>query len=205
MNDKPDFTMGHADMPGRKSKWRPTDDHYNTPREASVPFIRTAQLPDQIWEPCAGEGALSQVLIEHGHQVISTTLVDRGYGTPGRNFLLEKTLLAPAIVTNPPFVILDEVILHALSLNPDYLAILCKTRVIETADRYRDILSRRPPSIIYQFIERITFFAGDIPEEDQPGWNTEMFCWAVWIKNWRREPVIRWLTRDDGLQGMLSL
>ena len=27
-----------------------------------------------------------------------------------------------------------------------------------------------------------------------------MFCWAVWIKNWRRETVVRWLNRDDGLQ-----
>jgi hypothetical protein len=34
-------------------------------------------------------GSISEVLIEHGHDVISTDLVDRGYGTGGVDFLLE--------------------------------------------------------------------------------------------------------------------
>lgn len=185
----------------RGSEYRPDDDHFNTPRMGSVPFIRTAALPDLIWEPCCGEGAISTVLEEHGHTVVSTTLQDRGYGKTGVNFLECKELLAPAIVTNPPYNILDDLVKHALSLKPDLLALLLRTKFVEGADRYRDTHGPRPFSIMYQFIERIKFYAGDTPMEDQPGWNTEAFCWFVWVKGWRREPVVRWLSRDDGLQG----
>jgi len=184
----------------RASKWRPADDHYNTPRAAIVPFVRAALLPDHIWEPACGEGAISKVLEEHGHTVTSTTLVDRGYGRPSVNFLECRELLAPVIVTNPPFGIIDEFVDHALSLNPDVLAIFARTKFVEGASRYGQIHARRPFSAIYQFIERIKFFAGDIAESEQPGWNTEAFAWFVWIRNWRREPVFRWLSRDDGLQ-----
>ncbi len=185
----------------RGSEFRPHDDHYNTPREASVPFIRVAWLPETVWEPACGEGALSKVLEDHGHSVISTTLFDRGYGTTGVNFLACKDLMASAIVTNPPFAIIDEFVVHALRLNPDVLAIFAKTKFVEGADRYREIHSRRPFSVQYQFIERIRFFAGDTPIADQPGWNTEAFAWFVWLKGWNRDPITRWLHRDDGLQG----
>lgn len=185
----------------RASGWRPEDDHYNTPRFASIPFVRAVLLPDLIWEPACGEGAISRVLEEHGHTVISTTLVDRGYGRVGQNFLECCELLAPAIVTNPPFGIIDDFIEHALTLNPDVLAVFARTKFVEGAERFKAIHSRRPFSVMYQFIERIKFFAGDTPESEQPGWNTEAFAWFVYVKGWRREPVVRWLRRDDGLQG----
>jgi len=34
----------------------------------------------QIWEPACGDGAISRVLEAAGYQVISTDLIDRGYG-----------------------------------------------------------------------------------------------------------------------------
>ena len=160
-------------------------------------------LPGVVWEPACGEGALSRVLEEHGHDVISTNLVDRGYGTAGINFLETRELRARAIVTNPPFAIIDDFVAHALSLRPDILAIFAKTKFLEGSSRYGSVHARTPFSVMYQFIERITFFAGDTPTEDQPGRNTEAFAWFVWLKDWKREPVVRWLSRDDGRQGDL--
>lgn len=184
----------------RASEFRPDDDHYNTPREASWPFVRAAAIPGKVWECACGEGALAAVLTENGHDVVATTLRDRGYGKAGVNFLETRELLAPAIVTNPPFSLLDEFIEHAHVLGVEYLAMFARTKFVEGADRYARIHSRNPFSIQYQFIERIKFFAGDTPKEDQPGWNTEAFAWFVWVKNWSREPIVRWLHRNDGLQ-----
>lgn len=186
--------------PNKKSKWRGDDDHFDTPREGSVPLIRTAIIPDNVWECACGTGALSKVLEEHGHHVVSTTLKDRGYGITGVNFLKEKKLRAPAIITNPPFSLLDDFIKHALWLNPDFLGIFGPTKLLAGADRYRDIHSKRPPSIIYQIIQRLTFYSGAIDISEQNGWSGEEMCWAVWVKGWRRETVVRWLSRDDGLQ-----
>ena len=194
------MTVAKAGSANRASKFRPADDHYNTPRIASVPFVRAAAIPDLVWEPACGEGALSAVLEEHGHQVISTTLTDRGYGEVLQDFLLTDTLRAPAIVTNPPFSLVDDFVEHGLSLGAEYLAIFTRTKFLEGAARYGRIHSQRRFSVMYQFIERIKFFAGDTAVADQPGWNTEAFAWFVWIKGWRREPVVRWLNRGDGLQ-----
>lgn len=192
----------------RASEWRPHDDHYNTPAEATVPFARSflkkstfvrrrfKQL--KVWEPACGEGAISKVLKAFKCDVVSTTLTDRGYGETGRNFMLAKELRAPIIVTNPPFGIIDDFVEHALSLDPDVLAIFARSKFKEGAERYRRIHSRRPFNIEYQFIERIVFFAGDTPKEDQPGWNTEAFSWFVWLKGCNEEPIVRWLSSRDG-------
>jgi hypothetical protein len=193
----------------RASKWRPDDDHYNTPVDAIIPFIRgflrrstfvrrrfKDRLP--IWEPACGEGAMSKVLLAHGCDVESTTLMDRGYGETGTDFFGEKRLRKRIIMTNPPFTCIDEFVLKALAFDPDVLAIFARSKFKEGAERFRTIHSRQPYTIEYQFIERIVFFAGDMPLEDQPGWNTEAFSWFVWLKGNTAEPITRWLSKRDG-------
>ena len=182
---------------------RPDDDHYPTPREAIVPLIRVAPFPREIWEPACGDGAMARVLAEFGHDVVATTTVDRGYGETGVDFLETTALRAPAIVTNPPFALAKQFVIHALDLGADCAAFLLRTKFLEGADRYRDLFSQQPPAVVYQFIQRIKFFAGDTPEADQPGWNTEAFAWFVWSRGYQGEPVIRWLSRDDGRQASL--
>jgi len=34
-----------------------------------------------IWEPACGDGAISKVLLAAGFDVVSTDLIDRGFGT----------------------------------------------------------------------------------------------------------------------------
>ena len=48
---------------------------------------------------------MAQVLEAHGHHVVGTDLVDRGYGEAGRDFRAETRLPEgiTAIVTNPPY------------------------------------------------------------------------------------------------------
>ena len=187
------------------SKFRPKDDHYKTPREASVPFVQ--KLSDgllypcegPIWEPACGDGALCKVLEEHDYEVIATNLIDRGHGTAGVDFLLEHELRAPAIVTNPPGSLATEFAVHANNLGANFIALLLRTKFLSGRDRHERLFTRYPPAFIYQFIERIRFFAGDTPEDEQPGWDTEDFAWFVWIKHHNGDPRVRWLSRGDGL------
>ena len=44
-------------------------------------------IPQFVWECACGTGCLSERLKDHGHDVVSTDLVDRGYGTGGVDFL----------------------------------------------------------------------------------------------------------------------
>ena len=122
------------------------DDLYETVRPAIDTLLRLEKLPKYIWEPCAGRGAISRVLLEAGHLVCAQDLVayrgaDGGIETPV-DFLME--LKAPAgcdmIVTNPPFKLADDFIRHGLSL-VRYIWVLQRLMAIEGANRW-DIIDR---------------------------------------------------------------
>ena len=195
---------------------RPIDDHYPTPWTASIPFLeaemeRSALDPRiPIWEPACGDGALCRALAYVGlPKVHATTLVDRGYGKTGIDFLSVDHLQENRIVTNPPW--RDDLdmrfVLHALDLGAEYIAMFLRTAFIAGIERYETLLKPHPPSIIYQFVERIIIYSGDTAKEDQPGWNNTEFCWIVWDRDLgKNEPIIRWLRRGpeiDPDQGKL--
>lgn len=197
---------GFAAAPGstnRSGKFRPADDHFATPLGAIFPLVRHLALPPRIWEPACGEGHIARVLNGYGYDVVATNLVDRGYGETGVDFLKTTKARASVIVTNPPFSLDEEFVLHALGLGVDLAIFFLRLKWLCGASRYQRIMAPTPPCLVLTFIERIKFFAGDTPIEDQPGWNTEDFAWFVWRRGFIGKPCIDWLSRDDGLQSDL--
>jgi len=65
---------------------RERDDFYPTPPAGTRALLEVESFTGPIWEPACGDGAISKVLESAGHQVISTDLIDRGYGTGGGRF-----------------------------------------------------------------------------------------------------------------------
>lgn len=61
-------------------KERESNDFYATDPIAIDKLVTVIQLPRKIWECACGTGCLSDRLKDFGHDVISTDLVDRGYG-----------------------------------------------------------------------------------------------------------------------------
>ena len=70
---------------------REQDDFYATSPKAIDALLEYEDicLPHEIWEPSCGTGCLSKRLIEHGFTVLSSDLVDRGFGKGGVNFFEE--------------------------------------------------------------------------------------------------------------------
>lgn len=132
--------------------------------------------------------------------MVASTLTDRGYGKTGQDFLKLRARRADCLVTNPPFSLDEEFVLHAISLRYELAAFFLRLKWLCGADRYRRVMAPTPPCLVLPFIERIKFFAGDTAEEDQPGWNTEDFAWFVWRPGFIGKPTIDWLSRDDGMQ-----
>src|SRR4051794_355038 len=106
---------------------RTKQNFYRTQEWVTEALLRQPiRLPKKIWEPCCGDGAISQMLEAHGHHVVSTDLVYRGYGEGGHDFLRETRLPdgVTAIVTNPPYggkeprdtTLLRRIVAHALEL-----------------------------------------------------------------------------------------
>lgn len=184
----------------RSGKYRPADDHFPTPRAAVYPLVRHLALPRCVEEPACGEGHIARVLEEYGYHVFASNLVDRGYGEVGRDFLRQRAPRATCLVTNPPFSLDEEFVLHAIELRYDIAVFFLRLKWLCGADRYRRIMGPTPPALVLPFVERIKFFAGDTATEDQPGWNTEDFAWFVWRRGFIGKPTIDWLSRDDGTQ-----
>lgn len=192
--------MGSA-RPGsvnRSSEFRGDDDNYSTPDEAIRPFLEASPLRDTIWEPACGSGALAKAMNAHGYTVFPSTLVDYGYGATGLDFLHQQNLPSEnirSIVTNPPFNLANEFILHSLKFQVPIVAIFARLKLLEGRKRYNILFRHKKPSKIYVFIERIKFFADNTPREEQPGWNTEAFAWFVWENLYEGDPRVFWLER----------
>lgn len=143
-------------------KERERDDFYATDPVAIDLLLKEVELPHRVWEPACGSGCLSRRLEELGHEVVSTDLVDRGYGVGGVDFLGCDNIATygtvggtvggtidevSAVVTNPPYKYAKEFVLKALEVVPDggLVCMFLKTTFAEGKGRYQDLFKITPP------------------------------------------------------------
>lgn len=180
----------------RGSKFRGEADFYPTPPGATWALARLGVLPRRVWEPACGDGAMARVLAAAGYEVVATDLHDRGFGESPVDFLTERELRAPAIVTNPPFALADDFVAHAMDLGAETIAMFLRLKYLEGARRQERIYRRGGLAAVHVFIERVKFFSGEVAREEQPGWNTEAFAWFLWRRGHNAPAEIGWVSRD---------
>lgn len=83
--------------------FRAPNEFYPTPPEAARALLSVESFDGDIWEPACGDGAISEVLVGAGYDVVSTDLIAYGYGEAGVDFLTQTKARAKHIVTNPPY------------------------------------------------------------------------------------------------------
>jgi len=161
---------------------REKDDYYAT-YPANLPaLLRVLGFDDGrsrlIREPSCGEGHLSVPLELYGHQVVSTDLVDRGYGVAGIDFLQHTpqfdNVMYDAVIMNPPFKHAIEFLRKSLTQAPIVAAFLkmsfleSETRETfyeDTPARYVAYFSRRAKSAMnanWKIAKGETFYAWHI-------------------------------------------
>lgn len=173
---------------------RPKGDFYATPEPAILALLSNESFGEHVLEPCCGNGAISRVLIEHKHNVISRDLHDWGYGETGRDFLADDITPVDAVITNPPFNLSLEFTLKALDCTKDKMgkvAMLNRVQWLEGVKR-RKLFESTPLSKVWVFSKRIPRmhrfdFVG------KPG--TSLLCFAWFVFDWKHqgEPRIGWL------------
>ncbi len=150
-------------------------DFYATPSRVTEALLRHVKFRGPVWEPCCGDGAMSKVLSAHGHEVVSTDIVDRGFGTPGVDFLACREVPGNcrSIVTNPPYgdtgsqigqskssVAMLGFLQHAMTLTDSVqgqLALLVRLQWI-AGKRAADMMSAGPFSAVIVLTKRIQWF-----------------------------------------------
>ena len=175
---------------------REKDDFYPTPPKATNALLDVERFDGAIWEPACGDGAISKVLEERGHEVVSTDLVDRGYGTPRVDFLMELQSLAPNIITNPPFKYMQQFIAKALDLSSGKVAMLGRLAFLEGA-RKRLMFESTPIARVWVFSRRIPMLRnGEAMGESMRkhgGGGMIAFAWFVWEHGYTGKPTLGWL------------
>jgi len=168
-------------------------DLYETPDVAVRALLRVEPLPDVIWEPACGPGAIVNVLRDGGHKVYATDLVD--YGCPdsegGIDFLkaTAPSFAVGAVLTNPPYKFANEFVAHALTLGIPKVVMLLRLAFLES--------ERRQPILDCGLLARVHVFRNRLPRMHRGGWEGRkatsriQFAWFVWELGHRGAPKIQ--------------
>ena len=174
---------------------RADHDFYATPPFAVEELLEREQFSHDIWECACGQGHISEVLKNHGYNVRSTNLIDRGYGTGCVDFLKTNEVFNGDIVTNPPYNRNNALkfVEKALQTVPEghRVAMFLRLLFIEGQER-RTLFDLQPPARIYPFSKRV--YAGKNGDLENAKGNSAMaFAWFVWIKGNTEPPKLYWI------------
>jgi hypothetical protein len=190
--------MSDADLmaaPRRSPQRHPLKDRrndtYETPSGAVHALLKIEQIPDTVWEPACGPGAIVRVLRNVGRRVYATDLVDYGLedSQSGIDFLME--LRAPpgveAIITNPPNKLATEFAEHALDLCPRVM-LLQPIQFLGAA--------KRTSLIEGGTLARVHVFKRRLPMMHRRNWagkkNSSQiyYAWYVWDRAHRGQTIL---------------
>ncbi len=150
-------------------------DFYATPSWVTEALLQHVTLRGPVWEPCCGDGAMSEGLAARGYDVVSTDLVERGFGTSGVDFLACQAVPdgCHSIVTNPPYgdtgfprgqakspTAMLAFLRHALALTASVqgqLALLVRLQWI-AGQRAAELMSAAPFAAVVVLRQRIRWF-----------------------------------------------
>ena len=168
------------------------DAFYPSPPEAVEALLRQELFYGDIWECACGDGAISKVLEAHKYKVISTDLVDRGYGQSRIDFLMERKKLAPNIITNPPYSLATEFLEHAINLSTGKVAMLLRLGCLAGQERGK-LYEKHTPARIYVFSNRLQMFRNG---EIVSGSGMFDFMWIVFYHKYRGNTKLRWINTN---------
>ncbi len=181
-------------------------DFYRTWPAATRAICRLENLSEvgAIWEPACGDGAMSRVMIAEGcHVVVSSDLYGRGYGIAPLDFLKnpippsQLELRIPAVVTNPPFNLIEPFINRALEVATKRVVMLGRLAFLEGI--------KRGPWFRESALTRVWVSSRRIPmgryEDEMVGNLATMmaFAWYVWDLEFpvSMTPMIDWFDWAD--------
>ena len=191
------LTRGHSvDVVNRE-----THDFYPTWPGATRALLGVEQFDGAIWEPACGDGAMSRELEVAGYVVVSTDLIDRGFGMGGRDFLNEWQALAPNIVTNPPFRWAREFVDRALMLTAPAragniargkVALFLRLAFLEGQERGA-WFPNTPLARVWVMSRRVPMARGKLAGVESIGGGVLAFAWFVWEHGYVGPPTLGWL------------
>ena len=200
-NSKATFvTLGASN---HSDKAREQNDFYATDPNSLEIFLKALErdgfkLHENIWECACGQGHLSKVLESKGYNVLSTDLINRGYGIvdDSTDFINGKyythTKYDGDILTNPPYKYAKEFVETALNkINyGNFVIMFLKIQFLEGQER-RKFFDKYPPKYVYvNSARQLCAMNGEFEKYKA---TAICYCWFIWEKGFTGEPTIRWI------------
>lgn len=174
---------------------REQHDFYATDPRAIRELLKQKPLPHVIYECACGAGHLSAELASHGHKVLSSDLIDRGFGVGGIDFLQVNSLPenCTCILTNPPYKFTLQFIEHSLELLPEggEAIFLLNLNILAGKERYKRLYSKKMLKEVYLFSSRLTCAKnGDFAAHSGSAVN---YAWFVFEKGYSGMTFLHWI------------
>jgi hypothetical protein len=178
---------------------REEHDFYATHPSAIPPLINLLQWQDGgklIRENSCGQGHLSKAIERYGHTVISTDLVDRGYGITGVDYLEHHwtdDFNYDAVIMNPPYKYAQEFVEKSLKIAP-VVAVFLRIQWLETEKR-RKLFEEYPPKYVAVFSKRIPSSKNAMFKKEDGTKESSAVCyaWFIWVRGNKEDPVLKWI------------
>ena len=174
------------------TRGREQDDFYATDPEALRKLLDSAsnELTIELWQTLK----YKDCIWECAFNVYASDLKNRGYGYMDMDFLKEKMIRdCCVILTNPPYSLANEFILHALDILPEgglYIALM-NINCLAGIERYNKIFSKGSLREIYVFSKRIGCWKNG--ERDDKKAHIINYAWYVFQKGYKGQPTLYWL------------
>ena len=182
------MAINHAANAGRHAIAERGLDLYETPPEATIALLKHEPLPQGIWEPCCGKGAIVRVLQDAGHEVMASDIRRYNCNHGLYDFLRDDECDVPCIVTNPPYNKADEFVRHALQRAGKVVMLL----------RWAFMESEKRTGILEGAgLVRILLFRKRLPMMHRAGWTGRRttssipFAWFVWVRGYEGNPTVQ--------------
>lgn len=169
-------------------------DYYATDPIALELLLEREEFNHHVWECACGEGHLSRVLEEHGYDVLSTDIIDRGFGNECLDFMKYDGVFDGDIITNPPYKYAKEFAEHAIECvkEGNHVVMFLKIQFLEGKSR-RQLFDKYPPKLIYVASGRINCCKnGDFSKKQRDNNSAQAYAWFIWEKGYTGEPIVRW-------------
>ncbi|MDR3473362.1 MAG: methyltransferase [Devosia sp.] len=163
-----------------------------------------------VYEPACNRGFMARPLAEYASTVHASDIFSYGWSGQERqvDFLFDE---APAdvaeawLVSNPPFALAERFIAAGLDRGFAGIAMFVRTSFLEGVGRYEGIYSKRPPTIVAQFAERVILSKGVVRDPAVLYWDPDAddgvgkwkkpstatsYCWLVWARGEAPGPMV---------------
>jgi len=178
-------------------KNRQKHDFYPTPEYATKALLRREDFRGTTWECACGDGAISKVLKRKGYDVYSSDLYNYGYGDVNVDFLTAEPIgNFDNIITNPPYKIATEFVLHAQEIANRKIAMLLKLVFLESSSRYKklfcldQLIKEWRLKTVYVFSKRLKIYKDGIIGKNS---GLIAYAWFIWEFDYEGKPYIDWI------------